>query len=139
MDRVIKFRGKALETDSCYSEKFVHGGISIYNKNNTQDQSEHYFIVETAKDNLGFITRMVEVKPETVGQFTGLLDKNGKEIYEHDIIQREDGRKDTVVYELGEFITKEEGWELNWLIKHRLGDFGEEITVIGNVYEKEGE
>lgn len=41
-----------------------------------------------------------QVKPETVGQFTGMLDKNSREIYEGDIVRHdENGKCYSIIYE----------------------------------------
>jgi len=125
-----KFRGKRIDNgDWVYGDYFYgYADYSYMTDKNKKhwiqgyDEKNHYFIHE--------------VDGKTVGQYTGLKDKNGKEIYDGDIAKRGDGRTDTITYEDGEYTTEKQGWGLTWLIKHRLGDMGENIEIIGNIHDK---
>jgi hypothetical protein len=47
-----------------------------------------------------------EVIPETVGIFTGFLDKNGKKIYIGDLIKRDENQFHIVIFRQGKFVLK---------------------------------
>lgn len=111
MNRQIKFRGKRFPNG-----EWVYG---------------HIFQTPVGEWKIKKGFREYLVNPDTVGQFTGLLDHNGKEIYEGDIVRDNWDSIGIVIFYHGE-------WRVDWGCGdiHTLYDLlGDKIVIVGNRFD----
>ena len=142
MNREIKFRGKSKKTrkwlygylgeskfsilDYVYTDKVIFDNVLSFNT-----------------DNSAYVAKDLSVEEETISQYTGLQDKNGKDKNEGDIVEtplldpifgdiiKDSFCKAEIRFNKGSFVVSYYGREHNIYIQ----DLHDKIKVIGNIYD----
>ena len=120
-------------------KKWVIGFYAVLGEKTViiEKEIERHYDIEAGKVRYG--NKIVEVMPETVCQCTGLKDKNGKLIFENDIMEAhlddkfpEDVTRTRVIWDKNTWVTSEPGSS----DREYLDDFDtEHFYVVGNIFD----
>ncbi len=137
--REILFRGKKHRKSVFDKTDWVYG--SLIDSGNHDQVAIYPWIngASTMSVRQLVYSRMEGVKHETVGQYTGLTDKNGKKIFEGDVVlypwnDEDKPERFTIKFKDGHFVASpvketDDYWDF------MVGGYSEEMEIIGNIHD----
>jgi uncharacterized phage protein (TIGR01671 family) len=131
--REILFRAKRIDNG-----EWIEGGY-VHQIDNYGDKVDWHYIIEGTATLDYDIDEPIKVYPTTLSQFTGLYDKNGKRIFENDILKNNKGLIRQVKWEMscGSCCTQVVGFGASGKGHTdfiNLRDL-EKIEIIGNIFD----
>lgn len=145
MNREILFKAKRKDNDKWVEGYYCKLDETTYCISEDYERypvPTHHYILHEAMTDWGLQNRFLqfEINPDTLCQYTGLTDKNGKKIWENDICDRKEKYPEIVAYNKGD-------WQLDYSYAFgkemhsnacNLGFYACErncVEVIGNIFD----
>lgn len=119
--RTIKFRGNVVLGHA--SNQWKEGDLIQYHM-----QEDQQIYNANIRSSYGIV---YAINPKTLGQFTGLYDKNGKEVFEGDVVKLPAGNM-RVSFSDGAFVLIPPKTNV---IYEALGLIEDEYEIIGNIHD----